>query len=64
MYSFIKSLGLRNVMQAEMPALGVSLVIAEMAYKFGSFVLECGAFLATWYLMGMVMHKTGLGKKR
>ena len=27
------------------------LIIAEMFYKFGSFGLECLAFLATWWLV-------------
>lgn len=34
-----------------MPALALSVLVAERAYKFGSFTLECIAFLATWYVV-------------
>jgi hypothetical protein len=54
MYSLIKTLGLKKSLIREVPSLGLSLVIAEEAYKFGSFLLECGAFLTTWYLISMV----------
>jgi hypothetical protein len=33
----------------------VSLVIAEVFYKFHSFTLECLAFLATWLAMSSVL---------
>lgn len=33
------------------PTLVVSLVIAEVFYKFHSFILEAGAMLATWWLL-------------
>ena len=37
-------------------AAGVAaLVLAELFYKFGSFSLECLAFLATWYVFSMVL---------
>jgi hypothetical protein len=31
-----------------LPALFVSLAVAEVFFKFGSFLLECVAFLALW----------------
>ena len=31
--------------------LAVSFVVAEQLYKFHSFTLETGAFLATWYVI-------------
>jgi hypothetical protein len=34
----------------------VSLVIAELFYKFHSFTLECLAFLATWYVLDRCVH--------
>jgi hypothetical protein len=40
----------RDVFVRQLPVMGVSLVIAELFYKFGSFTLECLAFLGTWYL--------------
>lgn len=33
----------------------LSLIIAEMFYKFGSFTLECISFLTTWYLVGRMI---------
>lgn len=57
MYSLLKSLGAKRFLINEMPALSLSLLISELAYKFGSFLLECGAFLATWYLLSMVTDR-------
>jgi hypothetical protein len=48
MYTLIRSLPLRQLFLEQAPALGASLLIAEFFYKFHSFTLECGAFLATW----------------
>ncbi len=31
------------------PAVVAAMVVAELFYRFGSFTLECLAFLATWY---------------
>jgi hypothetical protein len=31
------------------------LLIAELFYKFHSFLLETGAFLATWFVVHMVL---------
>ena len=33
-----------------------ALVIAEMFYKFHSFLLETGAFLVTWFVLGAIVH--------
>jgi hypothetical protein len=41
------------------PALLLSLVIAELFYKFHSFLLETGAFLVTWFVIDFVIQ-TGL----
>jgi hypothetical protein len=40
----------------ETPALGASLILAEVFYKFGSFSLECVAFLATWFALSALVH--------
>ena len=48
MYSLIQVLGWKHLAVTEAPALGASLVLAELFYKFHSFTLECAAFLATW----------------
>jgi hypothetical protein len=39
-----------------LPAAVIALVIAEAFYKFHSFTLECVAFLATWYVVDLVMR--------
>ncbi len=49
MYSFISCMPMRQLILQQLPALVVSLVIAEAFYKFHSFTLECVAFLVTWY---------------
>jgi hypothetical protein len=51
LYTFIRSLPLRVMLQEQAPVFGVSLVIAELFYKFHSFTLECAAFLGTWFLL-------------
>jgi hypothetical protein len=51
MYHMINSLGRRALID-ELPAGLVALIAAEAFYKFHSFTLECGAFLATWYVLG------------
>lgn len=38
----------------ELPAAMASLVFAELWYHFGSFTLECAAFLGTWYALSYV----------
>jgi hypothetical protein len=49
MYTLIRTLPWRAVLLEQLPALGVSLAVAEIFYKFHSFLLESIAFLATWY---------------
>ena len=55
MYYMVKSVGIRRMLQREAPAAVAALVVAEMFYKFGSFVLECVAFLATWYVLSLLL---------
>lgn len=50
MYTLIRSRPLRRLLLEQAPALGTSLIVAELFYKFHSFTLECIAFLATWYV--------------
>jgi hypothetical protein len=51
MYTFVRSTSLRQLLLGQAPTLLVSMVIAELFYKFHSFTLECIAFLATWYVL-------------
>lgn len=48
MYSLLRQVGWRRVAFVEAPALVGSLFVAEAFYRFGSFTLECAAFLVTW----------------
>jgi hypothetical protein len=45
MHKFIKSLSTREILSGQVPAIALSIVIAELFYKFHSFTLECLAFL-------------------
>ena len=55
MYTLIRSMPFRQLLSQQIPALGSSLLIAELFYKFHSFLLETGAFLATWFVMDLVL---------
>lgn len=48
MYSLFRLLPFRRLLQEQVPALGLSFIVAELFYKFHSFTLETLAFLATW----------------
>ena len=54
MFELIRSVPLRQLLARQAPALAGSLVIAELFYKFGSFTLECLAFLATWFVLDAI----------
>jgi len=56
MFTLVRSLPLRQLLLAQAPILALSLVIAEIFYKFHSFTLECIAFLATWYVLDMAAN--------
>ncbi|HXH09156.1 MAG TPA: hypothetical protein VNP04_05240 [Alphaproteobacteria bacterium] len=64
MYTLIRSLPLRQLLLEQVPALGLSFIIAELFYKFHSFTLECVAFLGTWYVLDAgIKHLSGLWVK-
>lgn len=50
-YRLTRDLSTRELVSRHAPTLGASMLIAELFYKFGSFTLECLAFLATWYVI-------------
>ena len=54
MYTAMRHLGAREGLRTEAPALVAALVVAETFYKFGSFTLECVAFLGTWFVLSYV----------
>ena len=51
MFELLRSSSLRHLLARQAPALVISLLVAEMFYKFGSFTLECLGFLATWFVL-------------
>ena len=51
MFELLRSSSLRQLLARQAPALVISLIVAEMFYKFGSFTLECLGFLATWFVL-------------
>jgi hypothetical protein len=55
MYRLFKSVPLGELLLTQAPILFVSFVIAELFYKFHSFTLECLAFLATWFVIDVVV---------
>jgi hypothetical protein len=56
MYTLIRSMPVRRLLSEQVPALGSSLIIAELFYKFHSFLLETGAFLATWFVIDLAFR--------
>jgi len=54
MYSLVRMMPKKQLLLQQIPALGMSLVTAELFYKFHSFTLECIAFLATWFAIDAV----------
>lgn len=52
MYELIRRLTLKQLTLEELPLLVIALGIAELFYKFHSFLLEAGAFLLTWLALG------------
>jgi hypothetical protein len=59
MHRLIRSNSLKHLLACEAPALVIALVVAELFYKFGSFTLECLAFLATWFLLSFLVERLG-----
>ena len=55
MFSLIRALPLSSLILEQAPAFGLSLIIAEMFYKFHSFTLETMAFLGTWFVVDGVI---------
>jgi hypothetical protein len=52
MYELIRRLPARQLTLEQLPLLLLALGVAEVFYKFHSFLLESSAFLLTWYALG------------
>lgn len=64
MYSLLNRVPARQLLLRHAPTFIGALAIAEMFYKWHSFLLETGGFLATWYLLdaGVSLLEKLLGK--
>jgi hypothetical protein len=56
MFRLIRSISLKQCVTERIPALVGAAVIAELFYKFHSFLLETGAFLATWFVLDLALQ--------
>jgi hypothetical protein len=56
MNALLRILKLRDWTTVEGPSLVGAWIVAEVFYKFHSFTLECGAFLATWLALGSILR--------
>lgn len=52
MYELLRRLTVRQLALEQLPILLLALGLAEMFYKFHSFLLEASAFLLTWLALG------------
>ena len=66
MFELIRSSTVRSLLTRQLPVLALSLAVAELFYKFHSFLLESVAFLATWFVLdaarelaGRLVRRTG-----
>jgi hypothetical protein len=56
MYKLIHNLTVSELFKRQLPVFVVAFVIAELFYKFHSFILETGAFLITWYVLDALVQ--------
>ena len=65
MFTLISRLPLRELLYRQAPTLFLALLIAEMFYKWHSFLLETGGFLLTWFVLdaaaAAIVRLTGRG---
>ena len=71
MYQLVRELPIRQLLARQLPVIVSSFAVAEVFYKFHSFTLECGAFLATWFVLDAAVQtvltlttRTAVGKSR
>lgn len=56
MFQLVRAVGATGLAVRQIPVFGVSFLIASLFYKFGSFALETGAFLATWFVIDTLVE--------
>ncbi len=60
MYTLLRLLSVKRLTYEQVPTLALAWIIAELFYKFHSFTLECGAFLATWLVLDVLVQEVVL----
>jgi hypothetical protein len=55
-YTLLRLLPAKRIAYEQAPALVAAWLVAELFYKFHSFTLECGAFLATWFVFDALIQ--------
>lgn len=56
MYQLLTSIASRDIALRQLPAFAAAFLIASFLYKFGSFALECVAFLVTWFVIDAALQ--------
>jgi len=64
MFSLIKTLGVEMSLRNEAGPFVVAFLIASFFFKFGSFALECAAFLVVWYVLSLLQSLIIPAKRR
>ncbi len=64
MFTLIRMLGWREIAVRQVPAFMAALLIAETFYTLHSFLLETGAFLATWFVFDAAITLAGRAADR
>ncbi len=57
MYTLVRSLTIRQFLYGQLPVLALSLGIAELFFKFHSFLIEACAFIATWFVLDFLVGR-------
>ena len=60
MFTLLNLLPVRRILLEQFPAIVISIIIAEIWYKLGSFSLEVLAFLVTWGIVDFLFQKIKL----
>ena len=56
MYALLRSMSASKLFTQQLPVFAVAFITAELFYKFHSFTLETGAFLATWFVLDLILQ--------
>ena len=60
MFQLLRELSIQQLIARQIPTFAVSFLIAELLYKFHSVMLECAAFLVTWFVIDAIIELPAL----